>query len=180
MTGIMAAELPRNSLLGRYARLANGDDTGHYTDCFVADVPASIDLAQFVFAFYTTPLFRLERGLLRLFAASPSTDEGARAIAAGERDSFAAWVVEQRVPGQILLRDLTGRTRSWFMVSTQDMAAQAATRLHFGSAVLLRSRASGKPRRGMPFSLLIALHRFYSRALLWSACRRVAVQSRRR
>ena len=67
-------------------------------------------------AFYTTWLFRLERWILRLAVARPSTDEEAHQLARGEREAFAAWSVEARAPDQLLMCDFTGRTRSWLMV----------------------------------------------------------------
>ena len=59
--------LPAWSLLRRYA------DSGDYTDCFVTDIPGDFSHEEYVAAFYTTWLIRLERWLLRL-VRKPSTD----------------------------------------------------------------------------------------------------------
>src|SRR4051812_28810807 len=100
-----------------------------------ATSPRCLD-AEFVEAFYTTAVFKLERLLLRVFAARPSTDGQAGKLARGELSSFAAWSVEGRAPDQLLLSDFSGRTRSWLMVSASDEPGLACTRLYFGSAVV--------------------------------------------
>ena len=96
--------------------------------------------AEFVEAFYTGGLFKVERFLLRVFIAKPSTDLQARQLAAGELNEFAAWRVEARAVDQLLLCAIDGRTRSWLMVS----AAQEPgwTRLYFGSAALSANTVS--------------------------------------
>ena len=60
---------PANSLLNTYA------DNGHYTDCYYTDISSKISHKQFIIAFYTSPLFKLERFILRLIVAKPSTDK---------------------------------------------------------------------------------------------------------
>lgn len=124
-------------------------------------------------AFYTTWLFRLERWILRLLVARPSTDEEARQLARGERDGFAAWSVEARASDQLLMRDFTGRTRSWLMVSATD--GSAGTRLYFGSVVVpLRDPKTGGQSLGSVHGPLIGFHKVYSRLLLGAAARRLA------
>jgi hypothetical protein len=153
--------LPEDALLRLHQR------AGAYVDCYSTEVDAAVGHAQFVEAFYTTPLFKLERLILRWFARRPSTDADAFALAASRSESFAAWQVERRVHDQVLLADFSGRTRSWLMV---EPASAARTRLYFGSAVLpVRDRRSGEPRLGPAFSALLGFHRLYSRALLASA-----------
>lgn len=132
-----------------------------------------MSLPQFVEAFYTTRLFKLERALLTWFAARPSTDLDAKQLALGERNEFAAWRVEERVANQLLLTDVTGRTRSWFMIvpiASADGSAQ--TRLYFGSAVVTKvDRNTGERSMGFVFKALLGFHKLYSRALLrvaWS------------
>jgi len=126
-----------------------------------------------VTAFYTTGLFRLERWILRLAVARPSTDEEARQLAYRERDTFAAWSVEARAADQLLMRDFTGRTRSWFMVSTID--GMPGTRLYFGSVVEpLRDPMTGGQSLGPVHGPLIGFHKLYSRMLLGAAARRLA------
>ena len=72
MTGICRTDVPVHSLLSSYI------GTGAYVDCYSVDVPTSVTLACFVEAFYTTPLFKLERLLLGLFISRPSTDVEAK------------------------------------------------------------------------------------------------------
>ena len=142
-------------------------------DCFSFDLPRKATLAEFVEAFYTSDLFRLERWVLRLLVRRGSTDDEARALARGERDSFAAWAVEARAPDQLLMREFTGRTRSWFM--TAPVPEAAGTRLYFGSVVVpARSTGSGPPDLGPVHGRLIGFHARYSRMLLRAAARRLA------
>ena len=80
--------------------------------------------AKFVEAFYTGGLFQVERFLLRVFIAKPSTDLQARQLAVGELNEFAAWRVEARAVDQLLLCAIDGRTRSWLMVSAAECFPQ--------------------------------------------------------
>lgn len=149
--GVRPAPLPDHALLAGYRA------QGSYTDCFVKGVAGTVDLAAFLTAFYSTPLFRLERLILRLVARRPSTDAEVAALASGNVACFAAWTVEQRTTDQIMLCDLTQATRSWFMVTP----TASGTRLSFGSAVVHPDHWT--MRLALPF------HKIYARALLWSA-----------
>lgn len=158
-----ACALPPQALLGRYC----GD--GDYTDCFVVEATGPISLTGYVQAFYTSWLFKLERLVLAL-AARPSSDLQAMNLAAGKGSVFAAWEVEARAVDQLLMRDITGRTRSWFMVEqTADI-----TRLYFGSAVTASRRSAAEhPAIPAGYRALVGLHKLYSRALLACAHRRL-------
>ena len=168
--------LPTHALLTKYA------NSGAYTDCFATEVARTVTHAQFVEAFYTGGLFKVERFLLRVFISRPSTDLQARQLAAGELNEFAAWRVEARAVDQLLMCAIDGRTRSWLMVS----AAQEPgwTRLYFGSAVLPEPTAmnatqgKSKPNLGFVFRALIGFHKVYSRALLSAAAARLERASR--
>jgi hypothetical protein len=161
--GVHAAPLSEDALLARY-RIR-----GEYPDCYEVMVPRPVSLADFVAAFYTTPVFRLERWLLAHLARFPSTDEQARLLARGELTRFAAWQVEAREADQVLLA--AGRTRSWLMVVPQP--GGAGTTLRFGSAVVQRRRGG----MGWPFGALLGFHKLYSRVLLAAAARRLASTS---
>ena len=148
--------LPDDALLQKYAR------AGAYTDCYSTPTSTAVSHTDFVAAFYTTWLFKLERIILRLAVARPSTDAEARQLANGHIDTFAAWYVEERADDQLLMCDFRDRTRSWFMVS--------GTRLYFGSAVVPeRDSKSGDGSIDLVFRLLLGFHRLYSRALLHAA-----------
>lgn len=155
---VRQTDLPPDALLMRYA------ESGAYTDCFVVKTTRPVSLEEFIEAFYTTPVFRLERIILWLVRL-PSTDGQARALARGERDLFAAWVVELREAKQILLD--AGRTRSWLSVGEEGGDGV----LYFGSAVVPNA-GRGLPKR---FRGLLGLHRVYSRILLAAAARRLGV-----
>lgn len=164
MARITACELPEDALLARYR--ANGA----YTDCYSTSVPNRVAHARYVEAFYTTPLFKVERLLLKWFAGRPSTDAEAQRLAAGEIATFAAWSVEARQDDQLLLCDVTGRTRSWLMSTPDPTAPTPTTTLYFGSAVVPQ-----KPHgpMGAGFRALLGFHHLYSRALLRSAVMRL-------
>ena len=158
---------PPDSLLARLARAR-----GAYADAFTLRLPRAVPLAEFVEAFYTTRLFKLARALLSL-VGRPSSDASARAVARGETQRFAAWSVEAREGDELLMKDYSGATRSWFKV---EAVGGGATTLWFGSAVLPSrpAGADGKPRMNLVFRALLGFHRRYSRALLTAAARRLA------
>jgi hypothetical protein len=163
---IRALPLPADALLAPYA------GNGGYADCYTTVLERPVTHAQFVEAFYTGGVFKLERLILRFFLSKPSTDAQARQLAAGELDEFSAWRVEARATNQLLMCDLRGRTRSWLMVAPE--ARGSATRLYFGSAVVPhRDRVTGKPRMGLLFKVLLGFHKPYSRILLGAASSRL-------
>ena len=155
------------------ALLTNCGKTDAYTDCFTTDIPRVVSHAEFVEAFYTGRLFKLERWLLRVFLSRPSTDLQARHLALGELNAFAAWRVEARATDQLLMCDIGGRTRSWLMVSPSDVPGH--TRIYFGSAVVPAvNPVTGKSSLGFGFTALLGFHKLYSRALLGAAAARLA------
>jgi len=160
----MKCALPDDALLARYAR------TDAYTDCYRTEVSGAVSFAEYVTAFYTTFLFKLERSILAWAVSKPSTDEQTTLLAEGKIDTYAAWYVEARSENQILLCDFRNRTRCWLMVSPLHEDAGTRTTLYFGSAVVpLRDRMSGRPSMGWAFAALAGFHKIYSVALLYSA-----------
>jgi hypothetical protein len=167
MPAITHESVPQDALLRTYRGGAHPERWGRYADCFALSVDRDITLAQFVFAFYTSPLFRIERGLLRLLINARSSRADARAIADGTSDKFAAWYVGQRTATQLLMCDRYERTRSWFRAEPQS---GGGTRLQFGSAVAAqRGEKTDVPQRPAAFGLLRSFHVLYSRALLRAA-----------
>lgn len=164
MVSIQPCPLPEHALLQVYAR------NGSYADCYATDIAGAVTHEQYVAAFYTTAVFKLERLILKWAVARPSTDAQARQLAAGTLDDFAAWHVERRAANQLLLCDFMGRTRSWLMVAPQVTDRGPATRLYFGSAVTPR-RGATSPGSGL--GLMLAFHQLYSRVLLSAARRRL-------
>lgn len=153
-------------MLTRYAQ------AGAYADCYATTVARPVTQAEYIEAFYTGRLFKLERLLLKLFLSKPSTDAQARQLAHGELSDFAAWRVEDQSAEQLLLCDIGGRTRSWLMASPDS---SAGTRLYFGSAVVPRvDGQTGRRRMGFLFAALLGFHKLYSRALLGAARSRLA------
>jgi hypothetical protein len=163
---VQAGPLPERALLSRYTR------TGAYTDCFYTDVAAQVTHVQFVEAFYTSWVFKLERWVLSLSVRKPSTDEQALQLARGELDAFAAWEVEDRSEQQVLLTDFVHRTRSWLMCEASESRSTPGTRLYFGSAIIPSlDEKTGKLRLSGGFRALLGFHKVYSVVLLDAARR---------
>ncbi|MEK6805046.1 MAG: hypothetical protein AABY95_00160 [Pseudomonadota bacterium] len=169
--------LPATALLGVYSR------NGGYTDCYATELPSTISYEQYVAAFYTTWVFKLERFILKYAVGRPSTDAQTQQLAAGTLDAFAAWSVEARAPNQLLMCDVFGRTRSWLMV--EPINDGKATRLYFGSAVVPKEKtkknwipasAGMTTKNQMPFVFhaLLGFHKLYSRILLSAAAKKLS------
>lgn len=165
---ITPCDLPPAALLRKY------DDGQSYTDSYCVEVGGDVPLVRLVTAFYTTPLFKLERFILKWLAQRPSTDRQAEEFAEGTADRFAAWVLEDRNEHQLLAN--AGRTRSWFMVEPVTRGEDVmVTRLYFGSAVVAADQSrDGRPNLGVLFTALLGFHKLYSRALLRAAMLRLA------
>jgi hypothetical protein len=178
MPSVQPCKVPLNSLLRAYKYGAG------FADCYVIEVPGVVTQEAFIEAFYTSPLFKIERMLLQYLASRPATDADAQQLAGGMATKFSAWRVEGQSPSELLLADFTGRTRSWLMAARVEGSGQPPrTRLYFGSAVVPLSRQAGraanagvKPRMGWLFHALLGFHRLYSRLLLRAASRRIAHQ----
>ena len=167
MLSVTKRALPADALLGAF------QERGHYTDCYEAEIGGAVSLEEYIRAFYTTSLFRMERAILARAVSKPSTDEEADELAQGSAESFAAWHVEARDTNQVLMCDFRGQTRSWLMIES----IATGTRLFFGSAVMLtETTKDGRLRMPLAYAALLPFHRLYSRALL-SAARRKLVNS---
>jgi hypothetical protein len=168
MPSIQACDLPEAALLRKYLH------QGAFADCYVAEIAGAVTHCEYVEAFYTTKVFKVERLLLGWLVSRPSTDLQAKQLASGALDVFAAWSVEDRRSDQLLLSDFAGRTKSWLMVarSFAGVGLPNSTRLYFGSAVVVGAR-SGKATLGMSFRLLLGFHKLYSRVLLFAAKLRI-------
>jgi len=148
---------------------------GAFTDCYVTEIARTVSQAEYVQAFYTTTLFKVERTILKWAVSKPSTDEDASLLAEAKVDTFAAWFVEARRDDQLLLSDYRGRTRSWLMSELLIGSNRESTRLYFGSAVIpMHGDDAGAPRMGTIFRLLIRFHKMYSQALLSAARSRLS------
>ncbi len=170
MFSIEACPIPEGALLHRYRNSSPAEGVKAYADCFAVTIDRSVVLSDFVFGFYTTPVFKLERVILKFLAAKPSTDYQARQLADGCIDSFAAWNVEHQTEKQLLMCDFQGRTRSWFMVTPIATSGHPKTLLQFGSAVVpMKNRKTGKLELGSGFGVLLRFHKLYSKVLLNSA-----------
>jgi hypothetical protein len=169
MLSVQPCEIPQNSFLRKY------EDGVGFADCYVTDVPGTVSQAAFIEAFYTSPLFKLERTMLWFFASKRATDADARQLAAGMASKFSAWRVEAQSSSEVLLADLTGRTRSWLMaLPITAPNSMPCTRLYFGSAVVPQPSAGRqKASLGWRFHALLGFHGQYSRLLLRAASRRV-------
>ncbi len=171
MFSIQPCSVPDDSLLGIYR------STGAYTDCYATDINGVVSHKQFVTAFYTTSLFKLEGMILKWALSRPSTDAQAEQLASGAADRFAAWHVEKRCENQLLMCDFQSRTRSWLMVAPLKTDSGPATRLYFGSAVIpVEDAKTGTLALGPGFRALLGFHKVYSKALLSAAKSRLNAQ----
>jgi len=161
---IEKSPIPAHTLIDKLS--ANGA----YADCYSTEIAGQIPFPQLIIAFYTTPLFKMERLILKLFVRKPSTDADVRQLADNAADKFAAWTVEARADNEMLMCDFLGRTRSWLMVMPID---DSRTRLYFGSAVGARP---GSNSPGFVFRALLGFHQLYSVLLLYSAKRKIIRQ----
>jgi len=161
----LAQPLPDHAFLTRYR------DAKAYTDCFAIDVPGRVSQADYIHAFYTSPLFKLERVVLALLVARPSTDAQARRLADGDITQFAAWSQQARNEDQILMLDFMKKTCSWLMSTPLPTGG---TRLWFGTAVVpAHITKDGLVSLGTGFDQLMGFHKLYSVALLRAAARRL-------
>jgi hypothetical protein len=166
VNSIVQEALPEDALLKTYRGGVHPERWGAGGDCFSVTVAQAVSLAEFVFAFYTSPVFRIERWILRVFLGRPSSAAAARALADGAAATFAVWYVGQRTRDQLLMCDRYERTRSWFRVVP---VGSGHTLLQFGSAVAARGRANMTAQRGAGFRLLLRFHVLYSKILLRAA-----------
>jgi len=168
MGSIQHCALPAGALLEKYVR------SGAYTDCYSIELTRPVTQGEFIEAFYTTAVFRIERWLLAKLLSRPSTDMDVRQLAMGKASRFAVWSVERGEHDQVLLA--AGRTRSWLMARC-DESTGSTTRLYFGSAVVPEVR-DAVPRMGLLFKPLLGFHKMYSRALLAAAHRKLLADTR--
>ena len=169
MPSIKQGELPKGAFLEKYKQ------QGAKTDCYFIDLPKPISQAEYIAAFYTTKLFKVERIILALLARRPSSDNEAKSLSRGEVAHFAAWTVEAQTQDQLLLCDFLGKTRSWLMSTSisADMN-DCTTRLYFGSAVIPKRDSTGSDAKfGVLFNALSGFHHLYSKALLKAAYTRL-------
>jgi hypothetical protein len=175
MSAIEKCIVPADTFLHKYTR------DGSYADCYLTEVPEPIAFPEYIFAFYTTPLFKLERFVLTVVVSKPSTDTQAQQLADGVIERFAAWNVEARSEREILMCDFLGRTRSWLMVIPMNTVNGVGTQLYFGSAVVpQRNSKTASQSLGFGFRALLGFHRIYSRLLLRSAKSQIVLQLSRR
>ncbi|WP_421849510.1 hypothetical protein [Oricola sp.] len=166
MSIIQVAPLPVGSFLGPYAQ-----DAANYVDCYRTTVPGHIDLARFVATFFDSWIFRLERRLLAAFGQTGTSQGDVQALADGRSGGFAGWRVERRSDTQLLMSVRHDTIRTWLCIEPHPGDA-SRTDLYFGSAVVaVAAGPHGTKRRRRLATLLIPVHRLYSRILLRAAAR---------
>jgi hypothetical protein len=170
MFSITQETAPEDALLKTYRGGVHPEHWGRYGDCFSVRIDREVSLADFVYAFYTSPVFRIERWLLRAFIGARSSDVAAWALADGTAASFAAWYVGERTATQLLMCDRYERTRSWFRIAALD---GGGTLLQFGSAVAAvaaaRDPGTGARAQSRGFRVMLGFHVLYSQILLNAA-----------
>ena len=138
---VKPSSVPESGLLNAYA-----DIPGCYTDCFSAEISGTVQLPELIHSFFTTPVFRLERMILAVFASSPTTDLEVANLACGDGNTLALWKVETREKNQLIMAVGNGPLRTWLMVSP-DKAKKDTSRIFLGSALLPTAFGSkGEPK----------------------------------
>ena len=166
MPKVFESELPSNALSATYKT------QGAFVDCYYSEIAKDVSLDEYIQAFYTTPLFKLERSLLSLATFKRANDDGAVELSLGKSDHYSIWTVEGRESNQIMLLDFSGNTRSWLMV--EDKKNEMGTRLYFGSVVVPKDRKNnGQASLGKLFHFFGSFHKIYSKALLSAAYRKL-------
>ncbi|MEM9969681.1 MAG: hypothetical protein AAF762_01095 [Pseudomonadota bacterium] len=147
-------EVPAASLISPYV------DGSNFVDAYFVARPG-VALPNYVDRFFTTPIFRLERSILRLTGGVPSEDQQVAALASGTGEVMASWRVEARSDDELLLVVPGTPIRTWLAVDDRG--------IWFGSVIV------AGPDGNIPFMIraLIPFHALYSRVLLWAAARRM-------
>ena len=177
MFSVTRESVPDDSLLRTYRGSVMPEQWGAYADCFAVKTAGEVALREFVFAFYTSRVFRLEGLILRILLGVSAGRSDALALADGASDKFAAWYVGQRTATQLLMCDRYERTRSWFCAAPDP---DGGTRLLFGSAVAAKRDKTGSPSLGRRFNFLLRFHLVYSQVLLRAAERNLPAPGRPR
>ena len=167
---VTTAAVPDGSLLAKYDNVTSEQATSNYCDCYSTKIDRKVDLQEFVYAFYTSRVFSVERRILAIVLGIPTTDEHAKQLSLGNADSFSAWTVETRLNNEMLLREPRTRTASWFMVRQDVEFSSNGTELLFGSVVFPKNDQKGL---GVLFHSISSFHTYYSFALLRSAHKRL-------
>lgn len=168
MSKIIETEIPFDALSAAYL------DAGAFVDCYYIDIPKEVTLEQYIKAFYTTPLFKVERSILSLATFKLAKDSEAIELSLGKAKSYSIWTVENRDTDQIILCEFTENTRSWLRVNVIKTAGVTTTRLFFGSVVIPKKGSeNGDVKFGFLFHLLGKFHQIYSKALLSAAYKKL-------
>jgi len=161
MGKITQIPLLENSLLQALAL-----ETGAYADCFEAtvacDMASDAAFKRFVFLFFDSPVFRIERAILRLSGKASRHQSDPAALARGETDVFAVWRVERRTDSEILMGVPDTAIRTWLALHKDG----AEARLRFGSAILMQE---GSDAPHWIYRVTLQGHLLYSRLLLRAA-----------
>jgi len=168
MPKIIETEVPLDALSVGYLK------EGAFVDCYYIDIPKEVTLEQYIQAFYTTFLFKVERSVLSLVTFTLAKDSEAVDLSLGKTERYSIWTVEKRKSDQILLCEFTENTRSWLSVKVIKVEGVITTRLYFGSVVIPKSVSeNGEGNFGFIFHLLGKFHKVYSKSLLNAAYKKL-------
>jgi len=164
-----AAGPEAGTLLRKYADSSAGIAVP--PDTVSLTVPGNVDVEGFMRAFLVSKIFRMERGVL----PQATTDEQARAFAAGSPEPFATWKNAERTDSEILTTwDGEGaHGATWFRAVPQD---NGTTRLDFGSAMGCSEEADSWSDKFI-VPLVMPMHVLYSKVLLQSTADALALQA---
>jgi hypothetical protein len=175
MFSVSRETIPEDALLKTYRGGVKPERWGTYADCFAVMVDHKVELDDFILAFYTSWVFKIEGFLLHALLGMSASEADARALAGGTAGGFSAWYVGQRTPTELLMCDRYERTRSWLCVTPKS---GGGTCLLFGSAVAAKRGETAAPGMGGGFHVLLRFHILYSQILLHAAKRNLPAPRR--
>ncbi|MEO0774240.1 MAG: hypothetical protein AAFZ04_13775 [Pseudomonadota bacterium] len=118
--------------------------------------------ARFVYIFFDSWVFRLERKILRLAGKDSTRRADVIDLASEEADHLAAWITLDRSPTELLLAVPDTPILTWLQVARSE----GVICLRFGSGILPQP---GKDHPHWGFRATYWAHRAYSRILLHAA-----------
>lgn len=164
MIRVEERDSPKDSLLHQYT-----EKPGCHADAFMAEINFTPSLKDYITAMFGSPVFRIERVLLAVAAATPTFKKDLTAFALAEKDSFALWKTMERSDQELLMEVEKGRVRTWLMVEPTE---GETSKLWFGSAIVPKTTPSREVGDiGFTFKALMGFHKLYSRILLLAAIR---------
>ncbi len=171
MTHVEKTAIPLDSFMSAYKQI-----DGCSADAFRGYLEFPVTLEALITAFFGSPIFTLERLLLKSIGQANTSRSDITGLAAGTQEKFAAWKVEDRNESEVILKVGSSPIRSWLMARPDG---DGKTAIYFGSAVLPQTtNRNSKPQVGSSFRFFMGVHNFYSCLLLKSTIKNLQKKQR--